>query len=738
MFKKLVTNLPYSPGLLNQIGFYSKRLRQEEFTRRLGVVFAVLALLLNANLVFYGPEASVLASPANDVIVGGIYGSSATAMQDKAIAAMKGSSATAAIFDYYGITEADIRATSISTINTANESYRSVGRQSFGRGGETCRTHNGQYFCERSMYAAYSYKNLNVKALTGVRQSKTGVSDRWFSLIESCGNVVIRTGNDEDIKVEKDLAPTQTTKVKTGENAVYRIKISSLNENGAKKPVITDTMPKYTTYVNHSPKDLFDKVSVSGQKVTLSSTKGELGPNETRVIDFTVKVSASAPDGTELCNIVSAASLEDTAVATEEPCITVNNPPPAPAEPNCVALRLISGSSTDKKRSFEAEVKSDGATVEQYVFNFGDGESATVVSNKSKVSTEHTYQSAGEYKAKVLVKTSAGDVGNRGTCVKKVTVDEETSNPVVSCDFLNLLSRDGDKFKFQASGSAEDTSIASFVFEFGDGNTSEVANDGSNKATAEYTYTTQGSFVVKAYAIDADGNRVGSKSCCVDIEIETPACPYDETLKLNDENCKKPVIDDGIPNIILRKEASNTTQGIDNAHNTKANAGDIIEYRLITENDGDATEKDYKIMETLGDVLQYANIVDFGGGSLDEDSQIISWPAVDIEAGQVLTKTITVKIKSPIPATPISASDSLAYDLRLENAYGNNVTIELPASTPKQVELLTKELPNTGPGLNAALSTIFFGAVAYFYTRNRLISKELAMIKAEFSGGSPA
>jgi hypothetical protein len=72
----------------------------------------------------------------------------------------------------------------------------------------------------------------------------------------------------------------------------------------------------------------------------------------------------------------------------------------------------------------------------------------------------------------------------------------------------------------------------------------------------------------------------------------------------------------------------------------------------------------------------------------------------------------------------------------MENAYGNNVTIKLPQSTAKQVELVTKELPNTGPGLNAAISTIFFGAVTYFYSRNRLISKELGMIKAEFSGGN--
>ena len=91
MFKKLVTNLPYSPGLLNQVGFYTKRLKQEEFVRRMGLIFGVLALLLNLNLTMFAPEASVLASPANDVVSGGIYGTSAKAMQDRAIAAMNAS-----------------------------------------------------------------------------------------------------------------------------------------------------------------------------------------------------------------------------------------------------------------------------------------------------------------------------------------------------------------------------------------------------------------------------------------------------------------------------------------------------------------------------------------------------------------------------------------------------------------------------------------------------------------------
>lgn len=184
-----------------------------------------------------------------------------------------------------------------------------------------------------------------------------------------------------------------------------------------------------------------------------------------------------------------------------------------------------------------------------------------------------------------------------------------------------------------------------------------------------------------------------------------------------------------------RKEAKNITRGIDDAHNTVARPGDDIVYTLITENDGDATQDSYVVREPLADVLEYAELVDADGGTLDEDSQIITWPAQDIAPGQVLSKTITIKVKSPIPNTPVAASDNTSFDLKMENAYGNNVTIKLPRSTPKDIELVTKELPNTGPGANLAISTTFIMAVSYFYFRNRLVSKELSLIKQDYTGG---
>ena len=156
----------------------------------------------------------------------------------------------------------------------------------------------------------------------------------------------------------------------------------------------------------------------------------------------------------------------------------------------------------------------------------------------------------------------------------------------------------------------------------------------------------------------------------------------------------------------------------------------------MTENDGSATQRDFVIRDDLADVLQYATLIDYDGGVVSNDGFSVTWPKLDIAAGEVIEKTITVKVKSPIPDTPVSASDPLAYDLRMENAYGNNVTVDLPESIPKLVEGITTSLPNTGPGLNAFVSTMFIGVVTFFYFRNRLIAKELRMIRNEFTGGA--
>jgi len=70
MFKKLVANLPFNPSLINQVGFYSDRLRQEKGVRRMSFVFMALAMAVQSLAVISPPEKSLAYS--NNHIMNGI------------------------------------------------------------------------------------------------------------------------------------------------------------------------------------------------------------------------------------------------------------------------------------------------------------------------------------------------------------------------------------------------------------------------------------------------------------------------------------------------------------------------------------------------------------------------------------------------------------------------------------------------------------------------------------------
>lgn len=71
MFRKIVSQLSFSPALVGQLAFYARRLRKEEATRRLGLIFMALALVVQGLVVFQTPEPAN-ASSNNDFIPGGL------------------------------------------------------------------------------------------------------------------------------------------------------------------------------------------------------------------------------------------------------------------------------------------------------------------------------------------------------------------------------------------------------------------------------------------------------------------------------------------------------------------------------------------------------------------------------------------------------------------------------------------------------------------------------------------
>ena len=307
------------------------------------------------------------------------------------------------------------------------------------------------------------------------------------------------------------------------------------------------------------------------------------------------------------------------------------------------------------------------------------------------------------------------------------------------------------------------------------------------------------SFTYRIYAIArADGTTLENTACAdifdvniynncgkATVRVEAPPlvekCPYNSALPKNDPKCKAPVekcpFDPSIPKtdgkcqfcplegkqnisinspdckpcdetktgtdgkdiscLELHKAARNITQNITNANETKANAGDTIEYTLSVKNFSKQIRKGFVIEENMEDVLEYADIIDASGAIFtSKPIRMLSWKPVDIKPGETIKRTILIKVKSNIPSTPASSSDIHSNDMRMVNVYGDTVIIKLPTTPIKTIERTITRLPNTGIGTNIVITTTLLMASTYFYFRSKLIVKELGLVKQQFNYGA--
>lgn len=235
-----------------------------------------------------------------------------------------------------------------------------------------------------------------------------------------------------------------------------------------------------------------------------------------------------------------------------------------------------------------------------------------------------------------------------------------------------------------------------------------------------------------------DGKPITSDkvSVCNKVEAQCPS----GTIVQPDGSCVPPKPEEKTPLITQSKKAKNITQNIEDANGTVAQPGDVIEYSLTTNNFGTGDKKDTTLQdESLADVLEYADLDlnSLDGAVFDQDAQKLMWnKAITIKAGESVTKTFKVKIKSPLPQTPTPAGNPGSFDMILTNSYGNTVEIKLPATVVKTTEQATKALPNTGPGETLVVGGILVTVVGYFFARSRLMAKELDIIKVEYSSGN--
>lgn len=232
MFRKLVSNLPFSPSLINQIGYYSKRLKKEQFTRRFGLLFTVLALIVQ-SVTLISPAKATLAASNNDIIFGGgnlseVQTAFSTGCDSRNRCDIQ------AIFSAYGINASNLASARYENItSTVANNYWSIGRAPRGYGGEVqTPIPGGPVVWSRTLHGwavNRSWPAIRVDTAQGTR---------W--ILTECGNIVTQPNASPNIKVDKSVDKHVVNK---GDKVTYTIKISNIGDGVARNVLALDDSP---------------------------------------------------------------------------------------------------------------------------------------------------------------------------------------------------------------------------------------------------------------------------------------------------------------------------------------------------------------------------------------------------------------------------------------------------------------------------------------------------------------
>jgi uncharacterized repeat protein (TIGR01451 family) len=188
MFRKLVSNLAFSPALVGQLGFYARRLRKEETTRRAGLIFIALSLVVQSFAVFSPPETANAAN-ADNIIYSGIRNKEdLLAIYDRG-SDSAGRNDIREIYAQFGITRADIAGMYVGSYNTGdfNGQIKSVGRSDAGVSYRyPVKVANSSTTVYTGGFTGTHGKSWPMPALIG----KRSIDGAWFAITLDCGNPV--------------------------------------------------------------------------------------------------------------------------------------------------------------------------------------------------------------------------------------------------------------------------------------------------------------------------------------------------------------------------------------------------------------------------------------------------------------------------------------------------------------------------------------------------------------------
>jgi len=400
MFRKLVSNLAFSPALIGQLGFYAKRLKKEELTRRLGLIFTVLALVVQSFAVFQAPEAANASSNA-DFVPGGV-----SSVADF-LRSYDNSPKLKSLFSSLGITRAEIADAKADTVGKQgyyNWSMTSLYSASQGQRAYT------YYQPDGTAHTVYNRPMALTEEGTPPYPVYAGFSQAfgWFAIKKDCGNLVTKKQPPAEVKPESSCKNLLVDPL--GADA-QRFKFT------AKADISGDAKVQgYTFIVESMPEGKVihrEKVASNDQQAIYRYDQSKPGKYRVSVIVHT--------------------SLGD---RTNNNCRTPFTVAPPVQVPTavCSGLRIHKIGRTNIEMTGSATV-SGGAKVSKYTFVIKDS-AGKVVSTKTISSSNLTastdavvIEKAGTYSARLTVTTSLGEKTN-ADCMATFTITPKNTCPL--------------------------------------------------------------------------------------------------------------------------------------------------------------------------------------------------------------------------------------------------------------------------------------------------------------------
>ncbi len=490
MFRKIVSQLSFSPALVGQLSFYAKRLRKEQFTRRLGLVFVALALVVQSLVVFQAPEPANAAN-ASDFIPGGLGIGSARSLNNFLGPYDRNERNLKDVFNYFGITREEIVATQFTSFQIGHKISWGYENRA-GSTGVTITNSNGQAVNTvygRGLAAAWGY-SLDEEFWGYVGYSaKFG----WFAILQSCGNLVTDVfpppppppkpanivSSKSGVNVTQGSVDATKTAAKVNDLITYTVKASNTGGT-AKEVTLSDDLTEVVKYakLTNPGGGSFNQ----GSKV-LSWGAVNLTPGASVTKQYTVQMNSSLVNPTTDCKMTN--TFLGNSVTVPVNCVT----PPA----NIVASKTAYNASLKMDATKTAAKENNKITYTVSVSNTGG--TAKKVSMKDDLSevlafTKLTDAGGGTLDQKTqTLSWPEVTVAPKQTVKKTYTVQlkADLTNPTTDCKMTNQFLGKSVTVRIQCKTPPADIVVNKTALNVSQGNTD--ATKTTAKAGDRITFT---------------------------------------------------------------------------------------------------------------------------------------------------------------------------------------------------------------------------------------------------------